>query len=70
MTCVRVGHAARLRYLATGRQAMGQGDEHIRRYAELLKAREVSQQDASKPKAGPQGGRPTGIPRQIAEETG
>jgi ParB family chromosome partitioning protein len=48
-----------------------QRDEHIRRYAELLEARRVvSQQIASKPKSGPQGGRPTGIPRQIAEETG
>lgn len=48
-----------------------QRDEHIRRYAELLEARqEVSQQNASKPKSGPQGGRPVGVPRQIAEETG
>jgi len=37
----------------------------------LLEAKKgVSQQTASKPKSGPQGGRPTGIPRQIADETG
>lgn len=47
-----------------------QRDHHIRRYAELLEARQVSQQNAPKPKSSPQGGRPTGIPRQIAEETG
>lgn len=47
-----------------------QRDGHIRRYAELIEAREVSQQNASKPRSGPQGGRPVGIPRRIAEETG
>lgn len=49
-----------------------QRDEHIRRYAELLKAREaeVVPQSASKPKSGPQGGRPKSIARKIADETG
>lgn len=52
-----------------------QRDEHIRRYAELLEAsREViSPQNAAKLKTddNPKGaGRPQGIPRQIAEETG
>lgn len=44
-----------------------QRDEHIRRYAELL---EVSRQNDAKPKTGPQGGRPVGVARQIATETG
>ena len=47
-----------------------QRDEHIRRYAELLKAREVSPQNAAQPKSGPQGGRPKSVARQIADETG
>lgn len=51
-----------------------QRDEHIRRYAELLEERAViSTQNAAKLKTeeNPKGaGRPTGIPRQIAQETG
>lgn len=47
-----------------------QRDAHIRRYAELLAAREVSPQNAAQPKSGPQGGRPKGVARQIAEATG
>lgn len=48
-----------------------QRDEHIRRYAELLETRrEVSQQDASKPKSPPQGGRPKGVAREVAEQVG
>lgn len=48
-----------------------QRDDHIRRYAELLeKQREVSRQNDAKPVSGPQGGRPQGIARQIADETG
>jgi hypothetical protein len=47
-----------------------QRDQHIRRYAELLKARQaIPQQNAAVlPVRGP--GQPKGIPRQIAEETG
>ena len=51
-----------------------QRDEHIRRYAELLKLKgqEVSRQNDAKPSSPtPQGGRPrTSIPAQIAQETG
>lgn len=53
-----------------------QRHEHIRRYAELLKqvaeeeAAEVSLQNATQPKSGPQGGRPKGITTKIAEEFG
>lgn len=52
-----------------------QRDEHIRRYAELLEERAslISTQNAAKLKteANPKGaGRPTGIPSQIAKETG
>lgn len=54
--------------------AKEQRDEHIRRYAELIEARSViSTQNAAKLKTpeNPKGaGRPMGIPRQIAEETG
>lgn len=47
-----------------------QRNQHIRRYAELLKARQaIPQQNAAVlPVRGP--GQPKGIPRQIAEETG
>lgn len=45
-------------------------DRQIRRYAELLEARpEVLPQTAAKP-PNPQGGRPRGVARQIAEQTG
>jgi hypothetical protein len=48
-----------------------QRDEHIRRYAELLEARrEVSRQNGAKPASTPVGGRPRGVAREIAEETG
>ncbi|WP_140869876.1 hypothetical protein [Sphingomonas oligophenolica] len=48
-----------------------QRDEHIWRYADLLEARaEVSRQIDAKPKSGPQGGRPVGVAKQIADETG
>lgn len=52
-----------------------QRDEHIRRYAELIEARQaagVSKQNAAKLSARGRlnEGRPQGIPRQIAEETG
>lgn len=54
-----------------------QRDEHIRRYADLLEARKeldlIVPQNAAKLKSerNPKGaGRPQGIPRQIAEETG
>jgi probable addiction module antidote protein len=47
-----------------------QRDAHIRRYAELIEAREVSPHDAAQPKSGPKGGRPKGMARQIAEATG
>lgn len=49
-----------------------QRDEHIRRYAELLEARrEVSRQNGAKPPAAtPAGGRPKGVAREVAEQTG
>lgn len=48
-----------------------QRDEHIRRYAELLeKRREVSRQNGAKPESTPIGGRPKGVAREIADETG
>jgi probable addiction module antidote protein len=47
-----------------------QRDEHIRRYAELIEAKEVSPHDAAQPRSGPKGGRPKGVARQIAEATG
>lgn len=45
-----------------------QRDEHIRRYAELLRTREVSGQVVQQPN--PKGGRPEGIASKIAKETG
>lgn len=51
-----------------------QRDEHIRRYAELIKEadaeQDVSPQTAAQPKSGPKGGRPKSIARKIADETG
>lgn len=50
-----------------------QRDEHIRQYAALLEekqAMEVSQQNASKPKSGPSGGRPKSVSTKVAEQVG
>ena len=48
---------------------------HLRRRAypalwELLEAREVSRQNGAKPDSTPAGGRPKGVAREIADETG